>query len=113
MQSQDIAEDKLLTFARNIIDLRPKDMGDLNARIHDVLLSNLKYQKGDIVYYFENEPLLAIDKCEVINRDVDEYEHAQYNLSTIAGRTIGWVREELLFKTKAELVEYYEAVLHR
>ena len=113
MQSQDIAEDKLLTFARNIIDLRPKDMDDLQARIHDVLLSGLKYQKGDFVYFFDTELWPSIDKCEVLRLQLDENKHAKYYVATVAGRTIGWVREELLFKTKAELVEYYEAVLHR
>jgi hypothetical protein len=113
MQSQDIAEDKLLTFARNIIDLPPKDIKELRSRIHDVLVSGLKYQKGQVVYYFDSGICPDVERCIIRDGNVDENEVAQYYLDTFGGRTIGWVREGLLFRTKDELVKYYEAVLHR
>ena len=106
--------EKLKDEAFNLIKLAAEgeDITQAAVDLYEEYKSlSVRYPRGSEVWYLEGR---SICKCKVISVGFNYYGHPLYRLSEVAGRTVNGgdtLPEEVIFKTKEDLVDCYKRIL--
>lgn len=108
-------QQQLADFGRKILEKYKGNDLQIAKMKYELALQVLPFHEGDEVYYLDTSAVPTIEKCNILQAE-DYGPKGQYRLKSIAGRSINdgcLVDGRILFRTKADLVRYYDDFLER